>query len=38
MLASAGETVFTVVLAAVIVIGWVVLAAIYLLFFRGRGS
>jgi hypothetical protein len=38
MLASAGETVLTVVLAAAIVIGWIVLAAIYMLFFRGRGS
>jgi hypothetical protein len=38
MLASAGQTVLTVVLAAVIVLGWVVLAAIYVLFFRRRGS
>jgi hypothetical protein len=38
MLASAGQTVLTVVLATAIVIGWVVLAAIYMLFFRGRGS
>jgi hypothetical protein len=38
VLASAGQTVLTVVLAAVIVIGWVVLVAIYMLFFRGRGS
>jgi len=38
MLAAAGQTVLTVVLAGAIVIGWVVLAAIYMLFFRGRGS
>jgi hypothetical protein len=38
MLASAGQTVLTVILAAVIVVGWIVLAAIYVLFFRRRGS
>lgn len=37
MLASAGQTVLTVILAAVIVVGWIVLAAIYVLFFRRRG-
>jgi len=35
-LAAAGATVLTVVLAAAIVLGWIVLVAIYMLFFRGR--
>jgi hypothetical protein len=38
VLAASGATVLTVVLAAAIVVGWIVLAAIYVMFFRGRGS
>jgi hypothetical protein len=38
VLADAGGTALTVVLAAAIVLGWVVLAVIYVVFFRGRGS
>jgi hypothetical protein len=38
VLAAAGATVLTIVLAAAIVVGWIVLAAIYVMFFRGRGS
>jgi hypothetical protein len=38
VLAASGATVLTIVLAAAIVVGWIVLAAIYVMFFRGRGS
>jgi hypothetical protein len=37
-IAAAGATVLTIVLAAAIVLGWIVLMAIYMVFFRGRGS
>lgn len=37
-IAATGATVLTVVLAAAIVLGWVVLVVIYMAFFRGRGS
>ncbi|MEA2279083.1 MAG: hypothetical protein QOI62_1574 [Solirubrobacteraceae bacterium] len=38
LLADAGMTALTIVLAAAIVIGWIVVVVIYLMFFRGRGS
>jgi hypothetical protein len=38
VLATSGTTALTVVLVAAIVLGWIVLAAIYLAFFRRRDS
>ncbi|MEA2253638.1 MAG: hypothetical protein QOG70_3880 [Solirubrobacteraceae bacterium] len=38
LLADAGMTALTIVLAAAIVIGWIVVVVIYLMFFRGRDS
>jgi hypothetical protein len=38
LLADAGATALTVVLAAAIVLGWIVLAVVYFVFFRRRDS